>query len=100
MSNISISTPFSRKFTHADFTVGVTATNLVATMAPGTGRRITTLIQNKSATATITLILNDTGTVGFTLQPATLFSIDNYAGTIRIAASAASTPVHIAYSIV
>ena len=100
MSNISISTPFNKKFTHADYTVGLTATNLVNSMAPGTGRRIVTLIQNKSATATITLILNDTGTVGITLQPATLFSIDNYSGTIRVAASAASTPVHIAFSIV
>ena len=99
MSNVSISTPFSRKFVHADFTAGTTAANLVASSVPGE-RRIITLIQNKSTTATITLILNDTGSVGFTLQPATLFSIDNYAGTIRIAASAASTPVHIAYSIV
>jgi hypothetical protein len=100
MSNISFSTPFNKKFVHADYSVGTTATNIVASMAPGTGRRINTLIQNKSATATVTLILNDTGTVGITLQPATIFSIDNYAGTIRIAASAAATPVHIAFSIV
>lgn len=100
MSNISISTPFNKKFTHADYSAGTTPTNFVASMAPGTGRRISTLIQNKSATATITLILNDTGTVGITLQPATLFSIDNYSGTIRVAASAAATPIHIAYSVV
>jgi len=99
MSHINISTPFSRKFVHADFTAGLTAANLVASSVPGE-RRISTLIQNKSATATITLILNDTGSVGITLPPATLFSIDNYAGTIRISADAASTPIHIAYSIV
>jgi hypothetical protein len=99
MSNISISTPFHKKFVHADFTIGLTPTNSIGPVNPGE-RRISTIIQNKSSTNTVTLILNDTGTVGFTLAPSTLFSIDNYNGTIRLAASGASTSVHVAYSIV
>ena len=99
MSVIQISSPFHKKFVHADFTVGVTATNLVDPVSPGE-RRVATIIQNKSATATVNLILNDSGSTGFVLQPATLFSIDNYNGTIRVSASAANTVVHIAYSLV
>lgn len=99
MSVIQISSPFHKKFVHTDFTVGVTATNVIEPVAPGE-RRVSTIIQNKSATATVTLILNDSGNSGFVLQPATLFSIDNYNGTIRLFASAASTTVHVAYSLV
>ena len=99
MSAISISTPFHKKFVHADYTVQTAAGNVIGPVNPGE-RRIATIIQNKSGTATLTLILNDTGSVGFTLQPSTLFSIDNYNGTIRIASSAPNTSVHIAYSLV
>jgi hypothetical protein len=99
MSVIQISSPFHKKFVHADYTVGTVATNVLTAVNPGE-KRVSTIIQNKSATATLTLIFNDSGTVGFTLQPATLFSIDNYNGTIRIASSAANTSVHIAYSLV
>lgn len=99
MSVIQISSPFHKKFVHTDYTVGLTATNVIGAVNPGE-KRVSTIIQNKSSTATITLILSDSGTVGFTLQPATLFSIDNYNGTIRLAASAANTTVHIAYSLV
>jgi hypothetical protein len=99
MSNISISTPFHKKFVHADFTIGLTPTNSIGPVNPGE-RRISTIIQNKSSTNTVILILNDTGTSGFVLQPGTLFSIDNYNGTIRLSASNAGTTVHIAYSLV
>ena len=100
MSAISISTPFHKRFVHADFTtVGLTATNYLAAAAPGE-RRISVMVQNKSTSATVTLILSDTGTSGITLQPNTLFTIDNYNGTVRLAASAANTTVHIAYSLV
>jgi hypothetical protein len=97
--NISISTPFLRKFVHADYTVGLTPTNVVASVEPGE-KRISTIIQNKHGTNTVTVILNDTGTVGFVIQPATFFSIDNYCGTIRLAASGASTTVHVAFATV
>lgn len=99
MSSISISTPFHKKFVHTDHTVGTAATILLPAVNPGE-RRIATIIQNKSSTATLTLIFSDTGTVGFSLQPSTLFSIDNYNGTIMVASSAPNTVVHIAYSLV
>lgn len=97
MSNIQISTPFLRKFIHADFVIGVTASNVIDAAAPGE-KRITTIIQNKHATNTVTVILNDTGTTGFIIQPATFFSIDNYTGAVRLIASGASTTVHVAYA--
>ena len=98
-SQIQISTPFLRKFVHTDFSVGVTPTNIIAAVAPGE-KRISTIIQNKHATNTLTVILNDTGTAGFIIQPATFFSIDNYQGTIRVFGSGAGTTVHVAYCIV
>jgi hypothetical protein len=99
MSVIQISSPFHKKFVHADYTVGLTASNEIGPVNPGE-KRVSTIIQNKSSTATVTLILNDSGSTGFVLQPSTFFSIDNYNGTIRLAASAANTTVHIGYSLV
>lgn len=99
MSVIQISSPFHKKFVHADYTAGLTPANIIGPVAPGE-KRVSTIIQNKSATATVTLIFSDTGTAGLVLQPATFFSIDNYNGTIRVAASADATTLHVAMSIV
>lgn len=99
MSIIQTSSPFIKSFTHSTTSVGTSITTIQPASAAGE-KRINTIIQNQSATATITVILSATDSVGLVLQPATFFSIDNYQGVIRVVASAAATPVHLAYSVV
>lgn len=99
MSIIQTSSPFLRTFTHSTTSVGTS----IVTLQPAGGvgeKRISTIIQNQSGTATITVILSATDSVGIVLQPATFFNIDNYNGIIRVVASAVATPVHLAYSVV
>jgi hypothetical protein len=97
-SNISISSPFLRGFTHADVTAGVAVAELLAA-AVTPERRIVVIIQNKSTTASIQVVLADTGSVGIYVPPLGNISIDNYNGAVRVIASAAATPVHIAYAV-
>lgn len=99
MSIIQTSSPFLKSFTHSTTNIGTTITTLLAAAAPHE-KRISTIIQNQSPTATVTVILSATDTTGIILQPATFFNIDNYNGTIRVVASAVTTPVHLAYSMV
>jgi len=96
---IQTSSPFLRTFIHSTTSVGTSIITLQA--AGGIGeKRISTIIQNQSAVATITVILSATDSVGIVLQPATFFNIDNYNGIIRVVASAVATPVHLAYAVV
>jgi hypothetical protein len=99
MSATSLSTPLLKSFTHSTTNIGTSITTLLAAVGGGE-KRVSTIIQNQSSTATITIILSATDTTGFILQPATLFNIENYNGTIRVVASAAATPVHLAFSMV
>jgi hypothetical protein len=96
---IQTSSPFLKTFTHSTTNVDTSIVTLQPIAAVGE-KRISTIIQNQSSTATVTIILSDTDTTGIVLQPATFFNIDNYNGIIRCVASAASTPVHLAYSVV
>jgi hypothetical protein len=96
---IQTSSPFLRTFIHSTTSVGTSIVTLQS--AGGVGeKRISTIIQNQSAVATITVILSATDSVGIVLQPATFFNIDNYNGIIRVVASAVATPVHLAYAVV
>lgn len=97
MSIIQTSSPFLRSFDHSDATVDTTFTQVLDPLPAGR-KRIITLIQNQSSTATITVVFNTTGTSGIVLQPATFFSIDNYGGAVRVSASTSGTPVHVAVS--
>jgi len=97
MSNISVSSPFLTKFTHTDVTVGTSASTALA-VAVTPERRVIVIVQNKSTSASIQVILADTGTSGIFVPPLGNISIDNYNGIVRAIASAASTPVHIAYA--
>lgn len=99
MSHISFSTPFLRGFTHQDHSVGTAATTLLG-LAPTPQRRAVVIIQNKSADATIQVIFNETGSVGVLVPPLGNIDLDNYNGAVRVIASAADTPVHIAYTVV
>ena len=94
---IQTSSPFLRSFSHSTTSVGTSIVTIQNAAAVGE-KRISTIIQNQSATATVTVILSATDSVGIVLQPATFFNIDNYNGVIRCVASAAATPVHLAYS--
>jgi uncharacterized membrane protein len=96
---IQTSSPFLKTFIHSTTSVGTSVVTIQPAGEVGE-KRISTIVQNQSATATITVILSATDTTGLILQPATFFNIDNYNGVIRVSASAAATPVHLAYSVV
>lgn len=99
MSTISISSPFLVSLTHADNSVGTTASSLLSAVTAGQ-RRVLTVIQNKSTTAKIQVILNTTGDVGILVPAQSNLSLDNYNGPIRCISDTASTTVHVAYAIV
>lgn len=93
----NFSSPAIRKCIHADVTVGTTySTVLTPPTLPS--RRILVMIQNKSATAVIEVVFDDTATEGIEVQPYQSISLENYNGTIRVKSSVASTKVHIAYA--
>lgn len=96
-SNISISSPFLRKFTHATFTVNESfSTVLDAAVTPI--RRISVIIQNQHASAVLTVVFAASGTDGFKVKAGETISLDNYNGIVRCSSDTASTPVHIAYA--
>jgi hypothetical protein len=99
MANIAFSNPFIRGFTHQETNAGTTVSTLLpAAVTPI--RRVVVIVQNKSTTATIQVIMADTGSTGILIPPLGNIDFDNYNGVIRVVASAADTPVHIAYATV
>lgn len=99
MANIAFSSPFSKSFVHADNTVETSASQILASVA-GHQHRILLVIQNKSDTAVIQVILADSGSIGLELQPNQSCTIENYNGTVRAISDTASTVVHVAYALV
>ena len=97
MSATSISSPILRSFIHGDVTIGTSPSSVLATNTTSS-RRIVVLVQNKSATATIQVILADTGSVGIIVPPLSNISLDNYNGPVRAFSDTAGTVVHVAYS--
>lgn len=95
-SNTQFSTPTLRRMVHTNATVGLTAVE-VLTPPVLPERRVIVIIQNQSSTANIKVIFNSAGNDGILLAPLGSFSLDNYAGTVRVIATAVGTPVHIAY---
>ena len=97
MANISFSSPFLRGFTHATVTVGTSASTALA-VAVTPERRCSVIIQNQHASAVVTVIFADTGSVGLKVKAGESISLDNYNGIVRCVSDTASTPVHIAYA--
>ena len=97
MANISFSSPFLRGFTHATVTVGTSASTALA-VAVTPERRCSVIIQNQHATAVVTVIFADTGSVGLKVKAGESISLDNYNGIVRCVSDTAATPVHIAYA--
>lgn len=100
MSNIAFSSPFTRNFTHSDVTVGTAASQILAPISSPSQRRVMLIVQNKHSTATIQVIFSSSGSSGILLMPQQSLSIENYNGAVQAIASAAATPVHLAYSLV
>lgn len=97
MSIIQTSSPFLRSFTHIDTTVGTSTSEILAKPLVGE-KRILVVVQNRSTTANIFVILNDAGNSGILVPPLQLISIDNWCGTVRCNADTTGTAVHIAYA--
>lgn len=99
MSKIAFSSPFSKSFVHNDNTVGTSASQILAAAA-GHEHRIVLVVQNKSDSAIVQVILADTGSIGLELQPNQSATLENYNGVVRAISDTASTIVHVAYAIV
>jgi hypothetical protein len=97
MAHFAFSSPLIRGFTHATFTVDTSASTLLDHPATPI-RRVSVIIQNQHATATITVRFAESGTDGFKVKAGESISLDNYNGHIRCSSDTASTPVHIAYA--
>lgn len=95
----AFSSPLIRGFTHQNFTAGTAASTLLD-HAITPIRRVMVIVQNKSTTATIEVIFSESGTSGVIVPPLGNITIENYNGHIRVIATAASTPVHIAFATV
>lgn len=100
MAHISFSTPFTKSFVHTNVNVGTTDAEILPATAESYDKRVMLIIQNKHASATIQVVFAPSGAVGIFLAPLQSISIENYNGPVRAIASAAATPVHIAYSLV
>lgn len=98
MAHISFSSPFLRGFTHADVSVGTSASTILAVSAVPE-KRISVIIQNQHATALVTVIFADSGTAGLKVKAGESISLDNYLGIVRCISDTAATPVHVAYAV-
>lgn len=99
MSKIAFSSPFSKSFVHNDNSVGTSASQILASVA-GHEHRVILVIQNKSDTAVVQVILADTGSIGLELQANQSCTVENYNGTVRAISDTAATVVHVAYALV
>ena len=99
-SYINFSSPSVRKMVHADITMSGTPNTATAILTPPALpiRRTLVFIQNKSATANVTVIFDSVGAVGILVPPLSNINLDNYNGTVRCSSSVASTVVHLAYA--
>ena len=100
MANIAFSTPFTKSFVHADVNVGTTASEILPATTNAHDKRVMLIVQNKHSSATIQVVFAASGATGILLAPQQSISIENYNGSVRAIASAAATPVHIAYALV
>ena len=95
MSNIKISSPFIRGFTHTDTVVGTSIVQLIAA-APPVAKRVLVVIQNKSSDKTVEVFLNATSTSqGIVIPAGSNISVDNYNGPVRVIASGAGVTVNL-----
>lgn len=97
MANISFSSPFIRGFTHQDHTASTLETMFLAP-AVTPERRVIVIVQNKSTTAMIQVILSESGSVGIAVPPLGNISLDNYNGAVSVI-STEESPIHIAYAV-
>ena len=96
-SQIQISTPFLKSFSHANSTVGTSLTQILD-FAQVQEKRICVLIQNQSSTANVYVVFNSTDTDGILIPPLGSFILDNYNGQVYTKASASGVIVHLAIS--
>ena len=100
-SNIQFAGPFIKEFVHTNDTTSGTANTAktVLAIAPTGTRRAQVLVQNKSASASIEVVFNETGSAGLILPPLGSIGMTNYNGAIRVVSATTSVPVHIAYAV-
>lgn len=100
MGNIAFSTPFTKSFVHSDVTVGLSVLQILAETTNPYDKRTMLLIQNQHALAEVEIIFATSGSSGIKLYPKQSITLENYNGAVQAVSDTASTPVHIAYSLV
>lgn len=98
MANFTFSSPLIRGFTHQDYTASTLET-IFLPAATTPERRVIVIVQNKSTTAFIQVILSESGAVGILIPPLGNISLDNYNGAVAVVSNEES-PIHIAYATV
>jgi hypothetical protein len=95
LSYTSFSTPALRKMSHSDITM---TTSFAQVLAPRVlpERRVIVAIQNKSATATLEVIFNTTGSAGLFIPPNQTISVENYNGSVLLRSDTPSSIAHLA----
>lgn len=94
-SYTSFSTPALRRLSHSNVTLTL-AYQTVINPRVLPERRVVIAIQNKSTTANIEAVFNDTDTDGILIAPMETFTIDNFNGTVRLKSYANGSIAHIA----
>ena len=95
-SQIQISSPFIKSFSHTTTTLGTSLTQLLD-YAPVPVKRVSVVIQNQSTgSQNLIIILNSTDTDGIIIPPLSSYVLDNYNGQLYAKGSASSTIAHIA----
>ena len=95
LSNTSFSTPALRKLSHSNVTLTLAYQTVISPRVLPE-RRVVIAIQNKSQTAYIEAVFNETDTAGILIAPMETFSIDNYNGTVRLKSDTNGSIAHIA----
>ena len=95
-SQIQISSPFLKSYSHTNYTVGITKIK-VLDFPDVPKKRISLIIQNQSpATQILYIILNPNDDVGIAISSLSSYVFDNYNGQVWVKGSDAGTVVHIA----
>ena len=95
-SQIQISSPFIKSFSHTNTTLGTSLTQLLD-FAQVPTKRISVVIQNQSTSSqNLIVVFNSTDTNGIIIPPLSSYVLDNYNGQVYAKGSASGTIAHLA----
>lgn len=94
-SYTSFSTPALRRLSHSNVTLTLSYQTVISPRVLPE-RRVVIAIQNRSTTAFVEAVFNDTDASGILIGPRETFSIENFNGTVRLKSDTNGSIAHIA----